>query len=358
MKQPVTMVPGADISNLLAPVGGRRQELPGFDADYVDIVDYIVRCTHRIWEGRNTGLINTHYTADCIVHTLAGPTQGAATVIANTLATLQAFPDRTLNADHVIWSDNEPLGFHTSHRITSHMTHLGPNEFGPSTGRRATITTIADCAIRENRIYEEWLVRDNWSLATQLGADPVRMATDQAAQDTPELPVVHWWSAERDRVLSGAGPRAETAIGNASGATRNLADKVLGAWQDRNLGALRDCYSPTVEYHGPAGRRLFGAGAVLGFANNLLAAIPDAVLSIDHLASLPFFDQGIDVAVRWSLAGTHTGPGLHGAPSGLPVYLLAVSHWRVIAGRIVEDVTIWDEIALLRQLRQKPRRSR
>ncbi|MDX1413776.1 MAG: hypothetical protein R3293_06265, partial [Candidatus Promineifilaceae bacterium] len=29
---------------------GRRQELEGFDEDYVDIVDYIVRCTHKIWE--------------------------------------------------------------------------------------------------------------------------------------------------------------------------------------------------------------------------------------------------------------------------------------------------------------------
>ena len=29
--------------------GARRQALPGFEAGYRDIVDYIVRCTHRIW---------------------------------------------------------------------------------------------------------------------------------------------------------------------------------------------------------------------------------------------------------------------------------------------------------------------
>ncbi len=354
MNQAVTFVPWADISTLLAPAGGRRQELPGFDTDYVDIVDYIVRCTHRIWEERNIGLIRSHYTADCQVHTLGGPTLGADAVIANTHATLQAYPDRTLIADHVIWSDDGPKGLHTSHRITSHMTHLGDNEFGVATRRRATVTTIADCAVRENRIYEEWLVRDNWLLATQLGADPTQLAVLQAARDTAEAPAVRWWASERARVLAGPGVAAAGPEDSNSEA-HHWARRVLGAWQTRDLEALRQCYSPVVEYHGPAGRRLFSAGAVLGLANNLLAAMPDARLSIDHVAALPFFDLGLDIAVRWSLTGTHTGPGLHGPATGLPVYLLAVSHWHVRGGFIVEEFTIWDEIALLRQLRQDPR---
>jgi hypothetical protein len=40
-----------DISAMKAAAGsGRRQSMRGFDEDYVDIVDYIVRCTHKIWE--------------------------------------------------------------------------------------------------------------------------------------------------------------------------------------------------------------------------------------------------------------------------------------------------------------------
>ncbi len=38
---------------------GRRHPLKGFDEDYVDIVDYIVRCTHKIWEEKAVGLIYT-----------------------------------------------------------------------------------------------------------------------------------------------------------------------------------------------------------------------------------------------------------------------------------------------------------
>ena len=52
----------------LAPQNGKRsQSLQGFDEIYTDIVDYIVRCTHRIWDERDIGLIYTHYTHNCVL---------------------------------------------------------------------------------------------------------------------------------------------------------------------------------------------------------------------------------------------------------------------------------------------------
>jgi hypothetical protein len=50
------------------------------------------------------------------------------------------------------------------------------------------------------------------------------------------------------------------------------------------------------------------------------------------------------------MAGEHDGPALYGAPSRRPVYVLGISHWRVQDGRIVEEQTVIDDIALLRQI--------
>ena len=58
--KPVTTIGNNDISNLMNPGTERRQPMQGFDPDYVDIVDYIVRCTHKIWEEGAVGLIYTH----------------------------------------------------------------------------------------------------------------------------------------------------------------------------------------------------------------------------------------------------------------------------------------------------------
>jgi len=54
-----------DFTALVHPARERVQSLAGFDDVYTDIVDYIVRCTHRIWDERDVGLIYTHYTHNC-----------------------------------------------------------------------------------------------------------------------------------------------------------------------------------------------------------------------------------------------------------------------------------------------------
>ena len=41
--------------------GPRRQSMRGFEDTYVDIVDYIVRITHRIWEDQDVGYIYDTY---------------------------------------------------------------------------------------------------------------------------------------------------------------------------------------------------------------------------------------------------------------------------------------------------------
>ena len=64
-----------DIANFIAVADtDKRQPLAGFDEDYVDIVDYIVRCTHKIWEERGVGLIYTHYSNNIVIHTTDGTT--------------------------------------------------------------------------------------------------------------------------------------------------------------------------------------------------------------------------------------------------------------------------------------------
>jgi len=120
-------------------------------------------------------------------------------------------------------------------------------------------------------------------------------------------------------------------------------------WNHRRFARLRDAYSPAVHWQGPGGRRLFGHGEVIGWATAFAATFGDARFSIDHVASNPS-DGGVDIAVRWSMTGHHAGDALYGAATGHPVYVLAVTHWRIVAGAIIDDVTIFDEVALLRQI--------
>ena len=337
---------GRDIAELLAPQGARRQDLPGFDRDYADIVDYIIRCTHRIWEQKDVGLIATHYAPDIVVHTMTGPVRGMDGVIAGTARTLSAFPDRTLIGEAVIWSDEGGGAYLSSHRITSVATNTGQSELGPATGRRIAFTTIADCLCQANLIVEEWLVRDYSAMAFALGYHPRAVARGQAEADRAAGPPQRWRIEAMEEISAAAptpfpdGPMAPTSEPEVFARAY-----FVRAVNHRRFGTVREVFSPAARWHGPGGRRLFGWGEITGWLTALIGTFGDLRVRVDHVAAV-----GDEIAVRWSAAGTHDGGALYGAASGKPVYLLAVTHWRLAHGVIVDETTIFDEVALLRQI--------
>ncbi|MCA3719371.1 MAG: ester cyclase [Brevundimonas sp.] len=338
---------GRSIEDLLGP-RPRRQDLTGFDPNYSDIVDYIIRCTHRIWEEKNVGLCRSHYAPDCAIHTLAGPVTGVEAVVANTLATLAAFPDRSLIGEDVIWSEDAAGLFHTSHRIVSLMTHLGDDAFGPATGRRAQVTTIADCVVSENRIIEEWLVRDNAHLVRQLGLDPWTVARGQAEADGALEPSAHAWrSAEIARVREGQAMVVTPPVDHPAAGPTAMLERAVN---DAQLGDAAALLSVSAEGFWPSGRRWVGRGGWIGAMNQLTSVLETPQLVIDHWAATALPHDEIAVALRWSMAGRHVRTGIYGPATGRELLVLAVSHYRLRQGRILEDITVFDELAVLRQL--------
>jgi predicted ester cyclase len=338
---------GRDIAQILAPQGSPRHPIPGFDPEYADIVDYILRCTHRIWEQKDVGLIATHYGNDIVVHMMTGPALGMDGVIAGTSRTLSAFPDRTLTGEAVIWSDEGDGAYLSSHRITSTATNLGTSELGPATGKRITFTTIADCLCKENLIIEEWLVRDYSAMALQLGYHPRAVARIHATADKAKGPPADWRKTAMARVNDAAlTPFTNHALPNPQNDPHAFAhalfDQLIG---HRRYGRVREAYSPAAHWSGPGGRRLFGWGEITGWFTAMIGSFGDARFHIQHVAAV---DEMI--AVRWELAATHDGGALYGAATGEPIYILAVTHWRIEDGVIVDEVTVFDEVALMRQM--------
>ena len=347
---PPTAIPnvgGRDISEILSPQGEPRQNIPGFDPDYADIVDYILRCTHRIWEQKDVGLIASHYGSDIVVHMMTGPAFGMDGVIAGTSRTLSAFPDRTLTGEAVIWSDERSGAYLSSHRITSTATNLGTSELGPATGKRITFTTIADCLCKENLIIEEWLVRDYSHMALQLGYHPRSVSRTHAEADKAKGARAEWRSAAMARIRElppttfTNGPLPNPAQDPQTFA-RAFFDQIVA---QRRFSRVREAYSPAAHWAGPGGRRLFGWGEIAGWFTALIGSFGDARIHVQHVAAVDDM-----IAVRWELTGTHDGPALYGAPTGEQIYILAVTHWRIAHNVIVDEVTVFDEVALMRQM--------
>ena len=340
---------GRDLTELLDPSGPRRQPMHGFEDCYADIIDYIIRCTYRIWEGRGLDLINTHYSVDCPVYTMAGPVFGAATVIQGTSKTLAAFPDRTLVGEAVIWSGDDKTGYLSSHRITSHATNLGTSEFGVASGRRIDFTTIADCLCLENRIIEEWLVRDNAAIVRKLGFDINALAAVQAKADQATGPAP-WRQEAMACVRALAAPVHAIVKPDAATDPHEFA-----CWYFANIlqslssEAVVAAYAPFARATFPDERRPVGHAAIADSRAAVFECFTDGAFTLDHIGSVregPY----TDIALRWSFTGNHSKDGLYGQASGRDIYILAVTHLRMENGFVIEEWTVFDELALLRQI--------
>lgn len=338
-------------------VDGRRPRtmpMPGFDEEFSDIVEYILRITYRIWEGNRPELVLRYYSEDCVIHTLSGPVVGAHAVANNTRATLEAFPDRRLIGDEVIWSDDGVAGFYTSHRITSPMTHLGPGHWGPPTGKRAKVQTIADCMVRDNHIYEEWLMRDGLAMAGQLGLPADRLAQELAARMRDNAALQAWAQAEITRVENTPGHRdghRHTHARAAGGAGALACDFLRQLWDHGNHDTLARMMPRGAALHGPSGRELTGPDAIADDAGQLLAGLENPAFSIDHVAVNPPLASGvIAVAVRWMLTGRYARPGIYGEPTGSRLLIMGSTHLDIHDSMIVEAWTVFDELAVRAQV--------
>ena len=125
---------------------------------------------------------------------------------------------------------------------------------------------------------------------------------------------------------------------------------LVRAFRDDLYGEAAEALSPAAEIWWPSNRRGHGRGYWIGCAMQLRAVLHDSAFRIDHVAARPLPHGDTAVALRWSLAGVHAQRGVWGEPSGRDVLLMGISHYRLRHGAVIEDRTIFDELAVLRQI--------
>ncbi len=315
----------------------------GFDAQFDDLPDYILKITKEIWEHRGLSTLRRYYSDDVVMRTPMGIVRGNEAVINGTLATIAEFPDRQLFGEDVIWSGSDRDGFLSSHRIRSVGTHTGFGLFGAPTGRRIAVRAIADCAAKDNLIYDEWLTRDSSAIALQLGLDPVvharalieREGGTQAAQRpfTPDADVHGGYSSR----------------GNLNEWGQRLAD-ILTRIMDKDFAVITHEYDRAVCTEHPGLHTGWGHTVADSAWVRLRSSFPTAHFEVHHTIGREDAGQPARAAVRWSLTGNHDGVGAYGAPTRAPVYIMGITHAEWGPWGLRRESTVFDEIAIWKQI--------
>lgn len=327
----------------------KEQQLKGFDSQYRDFVDYIMKITHQIWEEKGIGVIYDTYHNNITMHLGSSNLVGIKDVIANTLQTLHAFPDRRLIGQNVIWSGFGSEGFLSSHRVMSTATNLGDSNFGPATGRKINFRTVIDCAVTNNRIHEEWLVRDNLWIVTQLGLNPNETAREMAKA-----------AAVKQNSLQSSYGICESMEGQFMPAKYSAKDESVGEFVLEMLNHIYNCkyinevkkyYYDNAVVHFICDKDLNGYDEIQGMLVSLMSSVPNGSFEAERVTCTdrPGGD-GYDVAVRWRLRGLNEGIGFFGHPSQKPVDIMGINHYHIFEQKVREEWMTFDGMDVLKQM--------
>ena len=317
--------------------------MKGFDPTFADLPDYIIKITKEIWEDRGISTLNDYYAADIVVRSPSRVVVGNQGVIAATMATLAEFPDRQLLGEDVIWSGDEESGFLSSHRIYSTATHAGDGVYGAASGAQLRYRIIADCAAKDNQIFDEWLIRDQGAIVRQLGIDPKRYAADLIEAEGGYEACVRPFTPAIDRQGGYTGTGNDGEPGHRYAATLNA---IMAA----DFATIERDYDRACQLELPGGVTGHGWSDADEFWLGLRSSFPDATFTIHHQIGRNDDGSAPRAAIRWSLDGTHSGWGAFGAPTGAPVHVMGLSHAEYGPWGLRREFVIFDETAVWKQI--------
>lgn len=340
-----------DRAHRIPPYLGPRQSLQGFDPEYHNIIDYIVRITYRIWEtrARDVDYIDACYSDDSRVYDDYGLQRGNAKIIADTHHTTGAFPDIVLDAEEIIWAGDDEIGFHTSHLTRIMGTNSGPSRYGAATGRGINVLVIANCVALGNDIFLEHVLYNTSAMLQQLGIDLWDEA-ERLASDPP----AGWPRSDElwDELRSSVRPAQPLSV----------ADPVAGFDPDAFSRMLHDSiwngdgskleahYAPDLPFEGTTNRKFTGLDAYRSYVGEIREAFPDLLLQVDEVYWMGNDADGYLISTRWSAEGTHSGGTAYRDPTGCKCRIWGITQWRVKDGSVAQEWQLFNELDLMMQI--------
>lgn len=329
---------------------GPSQSLAGFEDTYRNIIDYIVRITHRIWDDRDIEYIRSCYASNSRVFDDYGLQIGNQKIVADTYDTIGAFSDIELPAEEVIWAGDDHVGFHTSHRTILCGTNDGASKYGPATGKKINVLVIANCVAKGNDIFLEHVLYNTGAMLKQLGIDPMAEAARLAKKPLPGWPRDQkTWDALRQEGVPGTPLSMAEPI---SGFDPDHFVRMLhhGIWNQGDMDTLTESYAEDFVFEGPTDRTYSGVTAHQEFIASIKDCFSPMNLQIDEVYWMGNDTEGYQVSTRWSAETLHNGLGLYGEPTGAACQIWGITQQAIKDGRVFREWLLFNELDVMMQI--------
>lgn len=327
------------------------QPMRGFETKYRNIIDYIVRITHKIWEEKDIGYIYETYSHDCRVWDDIGLQYGREKIVADTVHTNNAIPDVRLVADEVIWAGNEDVGFHTSHRTMILGTNTGYSRFGPPSNQPLRLLCVANCVARENEIFDEHVAYDTAALVQQMGLNISETARKVAAERITGPFAPNFAASDSSRHNGQSFPARPKIPDSVDGNVREFVQAAFDSiWNRRDFSSMDRVYAADIVFEGSTNRVYKGVGQLRSHILSMVAMFPNIQITVDDIYWMGNARDGYLAAVRWGGVGVHRGNGIYGTPTNKECHIWGITQWQIKDNKVQKEWTVFNEFGILMQI--------
>ena len=317
--------------------------MKGFDKKYKSFPDYILKITKQIWEGKDVNSIANYYTEDIPVRSPFGVTYGNKPVIDATFATLREFPNRQLLGEDVIWNKDAEDGYHSSHRILSKGTHLGDGLYGKPSGKNIYYRVIADCACKNNQVYDEWIVRDQGAMVRQIGFTPKEFAQKIIENEGGIGKCKKIFNLKSDMKSEyKPNPAPKDSVGLKYS---NILNTIFT--NDYNFSD----YARAASIYWPGNKIGHGREDIEKFWQSLKGAFSNFKFSIEHIGYLEEPGKNPKASIRWFLDANHSNKTSDfGEATNKNIFIMGINHAEISDGKVIREWVLFDEVAIWKQI--------
>ena len=308
--------------------------------DQNEIENFIYQITEEIWENKKVENIRKYYARDVIVRSPSITTFDCDKVVEATYQTLKQFPDRELIGEDVISCGSIDKIYLSSHRILSTGTHIGDGIYGKPTGKKVIYRVIADCLVKDNKVIEEWIIRDEKSILNQLG--------------------IQTYDYVKQKILEGIYKKSDiNSIKNCFKIKNKISpckSKNNNRYKNHFLEIIKDqskvyhLYERSAQLYWIGGEVIYTLDHIFEKWNFFLSCFNISKCEISNSILLNQPNMRQRASLRWRLICKHSQNGIFGMPTNKDVEIFGISHAEFGKNGIVREFILIDEISIWKQI--------
>ena len=202
---------------------------------------------------------------------------------------------------------------------------------------------IADCACKENQVYDEWIVRDQGAMVRQIGYSPKEFAKKIIESEGGVSTASKLFDFETDKSSNYESEKYKK-----------------GSNAEKYTEILKNIFNNNYKFEGyNRAANIFWPGNKIGHGreeikekwNSLKAMFSNIKFTIEHVGFLEEVGQNPRISIRWFLEGTHSNDSMdYDKPSNKRIFIMGINHAEFCSNLIIREWVLFDEVAIWKQI--------